>query len=201
MTKLPPPEQWALCKMDEMEVAEMIEEHIDFYVVDEDGNGRSVHLPMPFVRHYVRRARRRAADDRRLCHHAAGAGGRELLAPPGLDRKRGIQFIIPDELRAIIPKREDCTPERVKARDEVPVRRVAGRRRHRLDRQGRARSPLALTIIERSLLDRPAVLLRHRRSARQRQDHGDPHADHGRHRAIRRRPRRGRRTRRSGARR
>ena len=37
MTKLPPPEQWALCKMNEMEVAEMIEEHIDFYV---DGRGR-----------------------------------------------------------------------------------------------------------------------------------------------------------------
>ena len=31
MTKLPPPEQWVLCKMNEMEVAEMIEEHIDFY--------------------------------------------------------------------------------------------------------------------------------------------------------------------------
>ena len=55
MTKLPPPEQWALCKMDEMEVAEMIEEHIDYYAVDEDGNRRSVHLPMPFVRHYMRR--------------------------------------------------------------------------------------------------------------------------------------------------
>ena len=30
MTKLPPPEQWVLCKMNEMEVAEMIEEHIDY---------------------------------------------------------------------------------------------------------------------------------------------------------------------------
>ena len=36
MTKLPPPEQWVLCKMNEMEVAEMIEEHIDFYNVDQD---------------------------------------------------------------------------------------------------------------------------------------------------------------------
>ena len=38
-----------------------------------------------------------------------------MLAPDGLDRLRGIQFIIPDKLRAIIPKAEDCTPERVKA--------------------------------------------------------------------------------------
>ena len=36
-------------------------------------------------------------------------GNGTLLAPAGLDRKRGIQFLIPDELRAIIPKREDCT--------------------------------------------------------------------------------------------
>jgi hypothetical protein len=51
MTKLPTPEQWVLSKMSEMEVAEMIERYID-YVDDE---GRSVHLPMPFVRHYMRR--------------------------------------------------------------------------------------------------------------------------------------------------
>src|SRR5271163_279176 len=44
MTKLPPPEQWVLCKMNEMEVAEMIERHIDFYVEDNNGNRRSVHL-------------------------------------------------------------------------------------------------------------------------------------------------------------
>ena len=29
MTRLPPPEQWVLSKMTEMEVAEMIEKHID----------------------------------------------------------------------------------------------------------------------------------------------------------------------------
>jgi hypothetical protein len=51
MTRLPPPEQWALCKMNEMEVAEMIERHIDFI----DGEGSSVHCPSPFVRHFMRR--------------------------------------------------------------------------------------------------------------------------------------------------
>ena len=50
MTKLPAPEQWVLSTMSEMEVAEMIEQHIDY--VDEDG--RSVHLPMQFVKHYMR---------------------------------------------------------------------------------------------------------------------------------------------------
>ena len=47
---LPPPEQWVLVKMNEMEVAELIEKHIDY--VDKDG--RSVHLPMPFVRHFLK---------------------------------------------------------------------------------------------------------------------------------------------------
>ena len=50
-TRLPAPEQWLLPRMSEMDVAEMIERHIDY--VDE--NGRSVHLPTKFVRHYVSR--------------------------------------------------------------------------------------------------------------------------------------------------
>ena len=58
MTRLPPPEQWVLSKMSEMEVAEMIEEHIDYYTVDEDGTRRSVHLPTPFVRHFMKRSDR-----------------------------------------------------------------------------------------------------------------------------------------------
>jgi len=107
MTRLPPPEQWVLTKMSEMEVAEMIEEHIDYYIQYPDGTRRSVHLPTPFVRHYMRR------DDGALPVVVAVAtapivladGG--LLAPDGLDRLRGIQFIIPDELRAVVPQRQD----------------------------------------------------------------------------------------------
>ena len=55
MTKLPAPEQWVLHRMNEMEVAEMIEQYIDYYTEDKDGNRRSVHLPMSFVGHYVQR--------------------------------------------------------------------------------------------------------------------------------------------------
>ena len=53
--KLPAPEQWVLSTMNEMEVAEMIEQHIEHYVEDKDGNRRSVHYPTPFVRHYMNR--------------------------------------------------------------------------------------------------------------------------------------------------
>jgi hypothetical protein len=71
-----------------------------------------------------------------------------MLAPDGLDRLRGIQFIIPDELKAFIPRREDCTPDAVKAAmeflyDEWLVDVAT-------DYVGKAISiALALTLIER----------------------------------------------------
>jgi hypothetical protein len=158
MIRLPPPEQWALCKMNEMEVAEMIERHIDFYV-EKDGNRRSVHLPMQFVRHFMRR------DDGALPTTVAYAtmplvlADGNLLAPKGLDRLRGIQFLIPDALRAVIPLPQDCTPERVKAAmeflcDEWLVDVTA-------DQTGKALLiAAALTLIERSLLtDRPCFFI------------------------------------------
>ena len=78
-----------------------------------------------------------------------------LLAPTGLDRARGIQFLIPDALRAIIPRQEDCTQERVKAAVEFLCDQwlvdVA------TDFTGKATLiALALTLIERILLtERP----------------------------------------------
>ena len=52
MTRLPPPEQWALVKMNEMEVAEMIEKYIDYV---DPKTGQSVHLRPAFVRHFMKR--------------------------------------------------------------------------------------------------------------------------------------------------
>jgi hypothetical protein len=160
MTRLPPPEQWVLCKMSEMEVAEMIEKYIDFYKVDEEtGIIRSVHLPTVFVRHFMKR------DDGVLPTVVAVAtapivlADGVLLAPDGLDRERGIQFIIQDELRAVIPQREDCTPERVKAAMQFLCDKwlvdVAA------DHTGKCTIiAAALTLIERSLFDqRPAFFV------------------------------------------
>src|SRR6516164_7987422 len=160
MTSLPPPEQWVLCKMSEMEVAEMIEQHIDFYKEDEEtGIIRSVHLPTQFVRHFMRR------DDGVLPTVVAVAtspivlADGVLLAPDGLDRERGIQFLIQDELRAVIPRGQDCTPQRVKAAmeflcDEWLVDVAT-------DYIGKATIiAAALTLIERSLLpDRPCFFI------------------------------------------
>jgi hypothetical protein len=145
--------------MSEMEVAEMIEKHIDYYVEDKNGPHRSVHLPTQFVRHFMRR------DDGALPTVVAIAtapivlADGVLLAPEGLDRERGIVFIIPDELRAVIPQREDCTPERAKAAMEFLCYEwlvdVA------TDYAGKATIiAAALSLIERSLLpDRPCFFV------------------------------------------
>jgi hypothetical protein len=159
MTKLAPPEQWVLSKMTEMETAEMIEKYVDFYVEGEDGTRRSVHLPSPFVRHFMRR------DDSKMPTIVAVAtapivlADGHLLAPEGFDRLRGIQFIIPDDLRAIIPAPEDCTPEAVQAAmaflcDEWLCDVLT-------DYTGKAiLVAAALTLIERSLLpDRPVFFI------------------------------------------
>src|SRR5262245_19578393 len=95
MTKLPAPEQWVLHRMNEMEVAEMIEEYIDFV----DGKGKSVRLPSIFVRHF-----RQRFDD--VCPTVVSiatlpivlADG-VLLAPDGLDPDRGIAFNRSEERR------------------------------------------------------------------------------------------------------
>jgi hypothetical protein len=143
-----PPEQWVLSSLDEIELAEMIEVHIDFV----DGKGRSVHLPAPFVRHYLRR------DDQVLPTVVALAttpivlADGEILAPDGLDRLRGIIFEIPKELRAILPRREDCTEDAI--REAMGYLCEEWLCDVKTDLTGKAVIVAgALTVIERSLLD------------------------------------------------
>jgi len=88
MTKLPPPEQWVLRKMNEMEVAEMIEEHIDFYKETKIGD-RPVHLSMQFVRHFMRRHDGVLPTVTAYATIPIALADGNLLAPEGLDRERG----------------------------------------------------------------------------------------------------------------
>ena len=156
MTKLPAPEQWVLSKMNEMEVAEMIEQNIDYI---DPQSGELVHLRPSFVRHYMRR------PDGPLPLQVAVAtlpivladGG--ILAPDGLDRSRGIVFEIQKEVRAIIPDPKDCTKAAVRQAMQFLCEEwlcdVAA------DYTGKCTIiATALTIIERSLLDeRPAFFV------------------------------------------
>jgi hypothetical protein len=134
--------------MSEAEVAEMIERYIDF--VDEEG--RSVHLAAPFVRHYMTR------DDGALPIVVAIStlpivlADGNLLAPPGLDRLRGIIFRIEPALRAMMPKRADCDAADVlKAMHFLTDEWLAD---VATDYAGKCSLiAMALTLIERSLLD------------------------------------------------
>jgi hypothetical protein len=159
MTKLPSPEQWVLSRMEQKECAELIEQHIDFYIESEDGFRRSVHLPTEFVRHYLQRHDGALPTVVAIATAPLVLADGTLLAPDGLDRERGIVFIIPKELRAVIPRRKDCTKKAVKAAMEFLCDEwlcdVA------TDYTGKCTIiAAALTLIERTLLpDRPVFFV------------------------------------------
>lgn len=155
MTKLPAPEQYVLCKMNEMEVAEMIEQYIDYV---DPKTGKSVHLRPSFVRHFMTRE-----DDLPLCVAVstlpivlADAG---LLAPDGLDRLRGIEFYIQDDVRAVIPHPKKCDDAAV--REAMQYLCDVWLCDVNADFAGKCIAiTIALTLIERSLLDeRPAFFV------------------------------------------
>ena len=98
-SRLPPPDQPLLSRLDEPQLAELVERHIEFITED----GRQVHLPPAFVKHYHSR------DDNALPIAASIATlpivlpGNTLLTGRGLDREYGIIFRIPSELLSVLP--------------------------------------------------------------------------------------------------
>ena len=141
--------------MNEMQLAETIERHIDFV----DQNWRSVHLRNSFVRHYLQR------DEGALPTLVAVAtlplvlADGSVLTGDRFDRLRGIDFRIQPEVLACIPEPGSVTDNRVKAAmrfltDEWLVDVAA-------NYAGKCIIiATALTIIERSLLDqRPAFFV------------------------------------------
>ena len=156
MTSLPVPEQWTLAKLTDREVAEEIERLINYV----DDKGRSVHLPMEFVRHYTTR------HDSPLPTVVAIAtlpivlaDGGVLGEERGLDEERGISFIIQPEVMALLPGAAEVTPDAVaramKFLTDEWLCDVA------TDYAGKCTVvAAALSIIERSLLDsRPAFFI------------------------------------------
>ena len=153
MTKLPPPKMWVLDALNEMEVAEMLEEYIDF--VDE--NGKSVRAPEALVKHYRQRF------DGALPTIVAIAtlpivlaDGVILAMEDAEDYKRGIAFRVPKEIMAILPQREDCTKEAVAEALRFLIEEWLVD--VQTDFAGKCVAvAIVLTIIERSLLDQRPV--------------------------------------------
>ena len=108
-TRLPPPEQPLLTRLPEAQLAELIERHIDY----QDDDGRSVHLAAPFVKHFHTRADDALPTVAAIATLPVVLADGTLLAKRGLDRDRGVVFRVPDELAALMPTPEHCTPATV----------------------------------------------------------------------------------------
>src|SRR6267143_2244387 len=105
-TRLPTPEQLILHPLNEMELAELIEQHIEFVdLIDEEA--RPVHLPMPFVRHYMQRDDNALPIASSISQLPIVLPNGEILTGRGLNRKFGIIFRVPKELDDLIPKKEE----------------------------------------------------------------------------------------------
>ena len=152
---MPAPEQPLLTRLSETQLAEMIECYIDYA----DATGRSVHLPGPFVRHYHTRLDDALPVVAAIATLPIVTGDGKLLSGRGLDRAHGIVFRVPDELRTILPAREQCTPSEVAEAIRFLVddwlADVAA------DYTGKCTIiAAAMTIIERAILpDRPAFFV------------------------------------------
>src|SRR6516162_9716171 len=91
--------QWVIKKMSEYEVAELLEKYIDF--VDEEG--RSVHCRSPFVGHFMKRQDGTLPLLVAISTLPLVLADGVMLAPEGLDRKRGIAFLIEPKIRKCLP--------------------------------------------------------------------------------------------------
>lgn len=110
-TRLPAPEHPLLTRLDDAQLGELIEQHIDYVEIGE--TTRSVHLSAPFVRHF------RVRDDGALPVVNAVAtlpmvlGDGMILSGSGLNRERGIVFRVPRQVQDLIPTVSDCTASAV----------------------------------------------------------------------------------------
>jgi hypothetical protein len=103
-TRLPAPEEPLLSRLDEAQVAEQIEQHIDYV----GKKGRSVHLPTPFVKHFQKRADNVLPVVTSVATLPIILADGTILSGRGLDRKRGVVFRVPEPLELLLP-RANCT--------------------------------------------------------------------------------------------
>ena len=104
-SRLPAPEQPLLTRLTEVELAEEIERHIDYY---DPKMLRSVHLPAPFVKHFLKRSDHALPLVNAIATLPLVLPDRTLLQGRGLNRERGIVLRIPPEMMKYIPTVDEC---------------------------------------------------------------------------------------------
>jgi hypothetical protein len=152
MTELPAHAQWVLRPLTEIEMADDIESEIDFV----DKNGRSVRLPMDYVRHFMRQNDNLPRLMTVSVLPIVLADGPILAMHDGLERERGIVFKIPKELIEMLPERGGCDDDAVgKAMRFLTDEWLCD---VATDYTGKCTLiAAALTMIERSILDQRPV--------------------------------------------
>ncbi len=108
-TRLPAPIMPLMTPHDEYSMAHLIEQYIDYYKEDKDGNRRSVALDPVFVRHYMKFRDSKLPVVSAIVTSPLVLPDGTLLATQGLDRQRGIIFRLQPELVAILPTAKNCT--------------------------------------------------------------------------------------------
>ena len=101
--RLPPPELPLLTRLDENHAAEMIERHIDY-----THDGGSVHLALPFVRHFAQRHDGALPTVSAVATLPIVLPDGAILSGKGLARGHGIVFRVPDELHRLLPAPDNC---------------------------------------------------------------------------------------------
>src|SRR6516165_8059420 len=133
-----PAPQWNIYKLDAYDAAKLLEKHIDFIDPKE---GYSVQCPPAFVNHY------RQWHDSTLPKLVAISplplvlGNGEIINPRGLDRLRGIAFIIDDKLRPMPTGRPYWRQCSGGDGARFPAQRLAGRCQLLVYRQMRRNLP------------------------------------------------------------
>jgi hypothetical protein len=150
----PPAPQWNICKLNNCDVANLLETHIDF--TDPKTGFGGLQCPPAFVDHY------RQWHESTLLKLVAVSplplvlGNGEILAPHGLDRLRGIAFIIDEKLRECLPSGRVRDNAQVAAALDLLVNEWLVDVKCTFTGKCTAIA-LALTIIERSLLEKRPV--------------------------------------------
>jgi hypothetical protein len=154
-TRLPAPEQPLLTRLDEVQLAELIERHIE-YVSPE---GVPVHLGAAFVKHYLQRSDNVLPVVSGVATLPLVGLDGALRAKNGLDRDLGLLFRIPSVMLELAPNPSQITDERIRAAYDFLINDwlfdVL------TDDTGKAvLVTAALTIIERAFLpERPAFFV------------------------------------------
>jgi hypothetical protein len=105
------PKQWTISSLTAEEMMEEIEQQIDYV----DSDRRSVRLQPVFVKAFLRRRQDRSIPKLSaiVMNPLVLADGNIIGKSESFEERRGIEFLVDDELAKRIPNREDCGPPAV----------------------------------------------------------------------------------------